>query len=576
MRITRSAAVAVLILSCSAGIADSQISSAHAGTGSSGLPIKNEYQVVADTAHGHLFISQGTFADSGQGSYSDDSILVTNLSGKFVATIPGQDGVEGMALSPDGSTLYAALSTGDAVTAISTKTLKETASYPLASGDEAYSVAVQSGALWVSYRDAADTGAIGSFNPPVTTSFTPNAVPANWVGFAPQIAADPAGTPGILATSSVGVTPASVATFDVSTPAAATELASSTTIGGCATWHGLSVLPGGGTLLCDGVAYSTASLSLLGALEDAGITAVSPNGAVAMGSAAEGTNMGGPLEDLWVHSSDGATEPAAVDSLGGQDAFLTDLAWSANSQQLFAIVVTTDSGGVPNSYRVVSLSPFTDPFQFLAASFKLTSSAAAVGYDGKVAVTASLGITDTTSAAFSFYEQPAGGAKTLISSGGNGSAITTTTKLTRTTTFTAVFTGMVWWSTKTDTQTLRVTVGVGVKLSAALSGYYKRTTIGRTSYHVYHHGAELKDAVAVTPNKHGECVQLLVQEYAKGTWHPYAKTRCTLLSSSSKATLALKLAVLGRFRVSPVFVHAAKDSANVSTDGPWQYYDVTR
>lgn len=575
MHLTRPVVVAVLVLSCCAGIAGSQIGGAHAATGSSGLPIKNEYQVVADTAHGHLFMSQGTFAD-GQGSYSDDSILVTSLSGEVVATIGGQDGVEGMALSPDGSTLYAALSTGAAVTAISTKTLKETASYPLGSGDEAYSVAVQSGALWVSYRNDADQGAIGSFNPSVTTSFTPNAVPASWVGFAPAIAVDPAGTPGILATSSVAVTPATVATFDVSTPAAVTELASSTTIGNCATWHGLSVLPGGNALLCDGAAYSTASLSALGALEDASITAVAPDGAIAMGSATEGTNNGGPLEDLWVHSSDSATGPAAVDSLGGQDAFLTDLAWSANSQQLFAIAVTTDSAGVPHSYRVITLSPFTDPFQLLAASFKLTSSAATVGYDGKVAVTASLGLTDTTSAAFSFYEQPAGGTKTLISSGGNGSTIATTTKLTRTATFTAVFTGTVWWSTKTDTQTLKVTVGAGVKLSAALGGYFKKTTISGTSYRVYHRGATLKDAVTVTPNKRGECVQLVAQDYAKGSWHPYAKTGCTALSGSSKATLALKLAALGRFRVSPVFVHAAKDSANVSTDGPWQYYDVTR
>lgn len=109
MRFTRTAVIAVLVLSCCAGIAGSQIGSAHAVSASSGLPIKNEYQVVADTAHGHLFISQGTFAD-GQASYSDDSILVTNLSGAVVATIPGRDGVEGMALSPDGSTLYAALS----------------------------------------------------------------------------------------------------------------------------------------------------------------------------------------------------------------------------------------------------------------------------------------------------------------------------------------------------------------------------------------------------------------------------------------------------------------------------------
>lgn len=86
----------------------------------------------------------------------------------------------------------------------------------------------------------------------------------------------------------------------------------------------------------------------------------------------------------------------------------------------------------------------------------------------------------------------------------------------------------------------------------------------------------MKDLVEVTPNKHGECVQLQVQEYVKGAWHPYVKTGCTALSSSSKATLALKLAALGRFRVGSVFIRSAKDSANVSTDGPWQYYDVTK
>lgn len=136
----------------------------------------------------------------------------------------------------------------------------------------------------------------------------------------------------------------------------------------------------------------------------------------------------------------------------------------------------------------MSLTPLTDPFQLLASSFKLASSATTVGYGGKVTITASLGITDTTSAAFSLYEQPAGGAKTLINSAGNGWTITTAPKLTRNTTFTAVFTGNVWWSTKTDTVTHSLTVGVGVKLSAALSGYYKTTTISGGSYRVYHHG----------------------------------------------------------------------------------------
>ena len=60
------------------------------------LPITSFYQVVADTAHGHVFISQG--------SSSLNEIVVTNLAGQDVTTITGQEGVMGIALSPDGST----------------------------------------------------------------------------------------------------------------------------------------------------------------------------------------------------------------------------------------------------------------------------------------------------------------------------------------------------------------------------------------------------------------------------------------------------------------------------------------
>ena len=78
------------------------------------------YQVVAATAQGHIFISQGLYGGA------DAPIVVTNLSGTQVATIA--DGA-GLALSANDETLYAA--TGDTVTAFSTTTLKETASYPL-------------------------------------------------------------------------------------------------------------------------------------------------------------------------------------------------------------------------------------------------------------------------------------------------------------------------------------------------------------------------------------------------------------------------------------------------------------
>src|SRR5580698_4562113 len=64
------------------------------------LPIDGFGQIIADTAHGHLFLSQGRYTDG---------IAVTDLSGTLVTTLAAQDIVAGMVLSADGSTLYAAM-----------------------------------------------------------------------------------------------------------------------------------------------------------------------------------------------------------------------------------------------------------------------------------------------------------------------------------------------------------------------------------------------------------------------------------------------------------------------------------
>ena len=138
MRFRRIALVVVLV--GAASLATIQSGPAHAAT-VTGPRITSVYQVVADTAHGHLFISQGP--DAG----TDAPIVVTNLSGTPITTIG--DGARGLALSANDETLYAA--TGDTVSAFSTTTLKETASYP--TPGTAWQVALQSGRLWVSYQE---------------------------------------------------------------------------------------------------------------------------------------------------------------------------------------------------------------------------------------------------------------------------------------------------------------------------------------------------------------------------------------------------------------------------------------
>ena len=68
------------------------------------IPLAGYRDMVVDDAHGHVFISQGT-----------DQLVVTDLNGNLVTTIPQLYGADGLVLSDDGSALYVALSTGDAI-----------------------------------------------------------------------------------------------------------------------------------------------------------------------------------------------------------------------------------------------------------------------------------------------------------------------------------------------------------------------------------------------------------------------------------------------------------------------------
>jgi hypothetical protein len=114
----RRIAPVVVLAAAAAGLTAVQSGPAHAATVTT-VPITSAYQVVADTAHGHLFISQGP-------TTTDAPIVVTNLSGTPLTTIG--KGARGLALSADDKTLYAAI--GDTVTAFSTTTLKQTDFYP--------------------------------------------------------------------------------------------------------------------------------------------------------------------------------------------------------------------------------------------------------------------------------------------------------------------------------------------------------------------------------------------------------------------------------------------------------------
>lgn len=239
----RRIAPVVVLAAAAAGLTAVQPAPAHAATATA-LPITSAYQLVADTAHGHLFISQGP-------TTADAPVVVTNLSATPLTTIG--KGARGPALSADDKTLYAAI--GDTVTAFSTTTLKQTASYP--TPGPAWQVAQQSGRLWVSYQDGS-LGEVGGIDPGDPTAPL-DSVPGEWLDIPPAIAVDPNDS-GILVTSGQPLTSAEgTATYNVSDPSAVT-LIDSTTSFNCGI-SDLAVLPHGQTFLCDDSLYSTETLA---------------------------------------------------------------------------------------------------------------------------------------------------------------------------------------------------------------------------------------------------------------------------------------------------------------------------
>jgi hypothetical protein len=558
-RVVPSIVAPAIVLAGLAGVAAFQTSPAQA-TAVTGLPITSVYQVVADTAHGHLFISQGP--DAG----TNAPVVVTNLSGTPITTIG--DGARGLALSANDETLYAA--TGDTVSAFSTTTLKETGSYP--TPGTAWQVALQSGRLWVSYQDDS-SGKVGAID--LADPSTPwDSVPGQWIEWPPVIAVDPSDK-GVLVTSSVGTNEPVTASYNVSDPSAVTLINSATSTG-CGN-NGLSVLPGGKTFLCDGYPYSTATL----APQDpsgtyaTGFTEVAPDGAIAAG-------IGGSANGVvWAYPA-GSTTPTASyegwDRLPLPSSFVVsasapvDFAWSASSQQLFTIIESWSNDSDSNPvYTLLSLYPF----EKVPADLTLTSTATTVQYGAPATITAHLGFTYSNQS-ISVYVAPAGEPRFLDWSGApndpSGNVTFPVPSFTRNETVTAVFTGDPHYAPAT----VNLTIRVGVKIATAAGGYYKTIKVSGIAYRVYHHTATLKDLVTVAPVKPGECVRLQVQQAIHGVWRADATTGCAALNKRSQAMITRKLGPTGWFRVRADFTPSAKDTANVSTDGAWLYYEVTR
>jgi hypothetical protein len=529
------------------------------------LPITGYYQMVVDSAHGHLFISQ----DSKFGS-----VEVYDFSGNPVAEIPAGAYVRGITLSPDGSTLYAA-AMGE-VSAISTATLQETVFYPLEPNETAVNVAVQSGKLWVSYTTLnSNTANIGDFDlSAVSKTFEAQPAMGSWPYNAPKLAADPGEHGVLVASDSLNGTP--VATFDTGTDPV-TPLAAQTYINSCSWGSQLAVLANGTrfAVACQALfpsLYDTANLTArVGSFQiDYGDSAIAL-AASHDGYVAAGSQQGG----VFVFGSAGG---AAI-SFHPLDSSLylatSGLGWSADDSELFAVAQPKSTGSwvlqvIPNPTVPTPVVPVKTSLSIGTATGATTS-----GYGKKVQVFALLGHT-FADRKVTISVTPAGEPAQLLFAGNVESygGISVVHSLTRTSTFTVGYAG--------DAHNLpaaaAITVSVTAHVAAALHGAYKTTTISGVKYFVFHSPATMKLAATVTPDKRGECVRPERQEFSllRG-WVSDHLGNCAALDAASQVQIPLSLKGMRghRFRIRADYVRSGKDKANLSSDGSWLYFTVT-
>lgn len=539
-------------------------------------------QVVADTARGYLFFSDGSpdyNSASGTGS-----ILVTSLSGKPVTTITGLTGVKGLALSPDGSTLYAAVAGAHMIVAINTSTLKMTGGYSTGS-DIPFNLAFEDGILWIGYWNGSpDSGGVGYIDPAaVSPAFTAQALPSAW-WLPPFISGDPskasaASATGTLVAYSSGAIPTQVNSFRIS----GIFVTSSVSANLSGVRGPLDVLPGGSQFLVGTAIYNTTDLSA-GAGGAYGApyngdssTAIAPNGSIAFGYSYSEATWGAGITTFPAGSMT-ADPSQGYSGFGQADSSAAGIAWSADSSELFAVISQTDSSGDVIGYTLQTLNPPTPYLQ----PFPLTASISpgTVGYKGTAELLVTMGLNhDSSDPDINVYETPAGGQRkllTTITTGSDWTSIYTISKLTTSTSFTASIAGD---SEYAGVTTPPVTVNVDASVGASLSGYYTSKVTDGETYRVYHHTSTLKDGASVAPDKHGECVKLEIQHGTSTGWKAYALTGCTDLNSSSKATLSVSLSkysIGGKYRVRVDYIRSRNDTKNLDADSGWSYFSVAK
>jgi hypothetical protein len=311
------------------------------GATATALPLAGYTSLVADSVHGHVFVSGA----------STDPVLVTDFAGADVGTLSALTGADALALSANSAILYAAISGTDEIAAVDTATLQEVAIYFTGAGHDPVHLAVVGHGVWFSYGGPGAAG-IGELDPGVPAV----GVTAESAFYsAPLLAASPS-APDTLVAGDGGMSPSVIESFDVAT-GSPVEIAKSdpwTQSDGCSNLGGLAITAAGTDVIAAcGAPYYGSSLGISTMTEDAEYQTGPYVGSVGIsrksGTIALGVDAGDGSVDLF---TPGDSAPTATYPTGGFD--VRGLAWSANGGTLFA--VTTSAIGAAPGLSVIDVS----------------------------------------------------------------------------------------------------------------------------------------------------------------------------------------------------------------------------
>ncbi|MFJ6571220.1 YncE family protein [Streptomyces sp. NPDC091292] len=285
--------------------------------------------IVADATLKRVFV----------GDKSAGKILAADYSGAFVDSASGISGVSDLALSADGTTLYAAASASHEIVALDAATLDVKARYAVSTNTGPRYVAFAGGKVWFTYGDQWD-GDLGSVDPavdpasgtdPVTLGQFPQG-DGNIGIWGPGLLDTDPSSPGLLAIGQSGISTDSMAVVDVSGDAPQ-----------MVAWHDgdytlnegigdIDLVPGSAQVLVNGTArdaYADGKFTQAGKYPAGQRADIAANGLVAQVNG----------DKLAVYRPD-ATKPLRTYTTSSTGT--GDLTWAPDSSRIFALV---GSGG---------------------------------------------------------------------------------------------------------------------------------------------------------------------------------------------------------------------------------------